>query len=39
MSTELFSTLPYKGGEFLLVTSDERVKESLLYYLNARKVK
>ena len=28
-----------KGGEFLLVTSDERVKESLLYYLNARKVK
>ena len=27
------------GSEFLLVTSDERVKESLLYYLNARKVK
>lgn len=28
-----------RGREFLVVTSDERVKESLLYYLNVRKVK
>lgn len=27
-----------KGGEFLIVTSDEKVKESLLYYLNAKKI-
>ena len=26
-----------RGGEFLIVTSDEKVKESLLYYLNTKK--
>lgn len=25
-----------RGGEFLIVTSDEKVKESLLYYLNTK---
>lgn len=35
----ILQELQLSRSEFLLVTSDERVKESLLYYLNARKVK